>query len=399
MRNNLGNTYVVGPQTSQKSKAQQQAELSGVQDKTSFETKSQVYTNPAAYSYAIGNYLLNFRNETSPKPGFTNKLDYIQALLRGSGLSSDTTPRGIIGNKDTDALQSVSRIALQNGVDFLTMLEELYANKNLASTVKFTKSIATSIKLLDPTDAKSSLSNAYYQAFGAYPAQVQIDNFMNLYNSEAKKQKTKTITNMTTKGGEGATTTTSATTSLGEGFTEKEQQKFLADYLVKNFDVATSENLGGQAKGLYDTIIGTYKNNFLSEPDLPAVSSIIKDVLGSGDDKIATQKLTDFLNQQRRVASKQYLGIQNELLAGDDVMTYAKPLQDILSKTFGRTINTNDKLIMQALNFKDDKGNYRQMNPIELNNLVMNDARYGTSPMAIGEATSLASLIGKGLGR
>jgi len=396
----LTTTYVVGPQTSQKSKAQQQAELAGVQDKTSFETKSQVYTNPAAYSYAIGQYLLGWRNETSPKPGFANKLDYIQALLRQSGLSSDTTPRGIIGNKDTDALQSVSKIALQNGVDFLTMLEELYTNKNLANnTVKFSKNIATSIKLLDPTDAKSTLSNGYFQAFGAYPSQAQIDNFMKLRNAEAKRQQAKTVTGMTTTGGEGATTTSTTTTSLGEGFTEKEQQKFLADYLVKNFDVATSKNLGGQAKSLYDTIVGTYRNNFLSEPDLPTVSSVIKDILSSGDDQIATQKLTDFLNQQRRVASKQYLGIQNELLAGDDVMTYAKPLQDLLSKTFGRTIDANDKLIMQALNFKDDKGNYRQMNPIELNNLVMSDSRYATSPMAIGEATSLANLVAKGLGR
>jgi len=396
----LSTTYVVGPQTSQKSKAQQQAELAGVQDKTSFETKSQVYANPANYSYAIGQYLLGWRNETSPKPGFANKLDYIQALLRQSGLSSDTTPRGIIGNKDTDALQSVSKIALQNGVDFLTMLEELYTNKNLANnTVKFSKNIATSIKLLDPTDAKSTLSNGYFQAFGAYPSQAQIDNFMKLRNAEAKRQQAKTVTGMTTTGGEGATTTSTTTTSLGEGFTEKEQQKFLADYLVKNFDVATSKNLGGQAKSLYDTIVGTYRNNFLSEPDLPTVSSVIKDILSSGDDQIATQKLTDFLNQQRRVASKQYLGIQNELLAGDDVMTYAKPLQDLLSKTFGRTIDANDKLIMQALNFKDDKGNYRQMNPIELNNLVMSDSRYATSPMAIGEATSLANLVAKGLGR
>lgn len=396
----MSTTYVVGPQTSQKSKAQQQAELAGVQDKTSFETKSQVYANPANYSYAIGQYLLGWRNETSPKPGFANKLDYIQALLRQSGLSSDTTPRGIIGNKDTDALQSVSKIALQNGVDFLTMLEELYTNKNLANnTVKFSKNIATSIKLLDPTDAKSTLSNGYFQAFGAYPSQAQIDNFMKLRNAEAKRQQAKTVTGMTTTGGEGATTTSTTTTSLGEGFTEKEQQKFLADYLVKNFDVATSKNLGGQAKSLYDTIVGTYRNNFLSEPDLPTVSSVIKDILSSGDDQIATQKLTDFLNQQRRVASKQYLGIQNELLAGDDVMTYAKPLQDLLSKTFGRTIDANDKLIMQALNFKDDKGNYRQMNPIELNNLVMSDSRYATSPMAIGEATSLANLVAKGLGR
>jgi len=374
----------------------QAAKLAQVQDKDAFELKSQVYTNPAAYSYAIGNYLLNWRNTPSSKPGFKNELDYIQALLRQSGASSDTTGRGILGNKDIDAMQSVSRIALQNGVGFVTMLEQLYADKSLAqNTVKFSKNIATSIKLLDPTDAKSNLSNSYFAAFGTYPDQVNIDNFMNLYNAEAKRQKTETITESTTKGD----ITKSATRSLNEGFTEKEQQKFLADYLVKNFDVATSENLGGQAKSLYDSIVSTYRNNFLPEPDLPAVANIIKDVLGSGDDKIATQKLTDYSNQQKRVAAKQFLGIQNEILSGDDVITYAKPLQDIARKTFGRTIALDDKIVKQALNFKDEKGNYRQMNELELNDLIMNDSRFSTSPMAIEQFASLADKLASKLGR
>jgi hypothetical protein len=77
----------------------QAAKLAQVQDKDAFELKSQVYTNPAAYSYAIGNYLLNWRNTPSSKPGFKSELDYIQALLRQSGASSDTTGRGILGNK------------------------------------------------------------------------------------------------------------------------------------------------------------------------------------------------------------------------------------------------------------------------------------------------------------
>jgi hypothetical protein len=47
------------------------------------------------------------------------------------------------------------------------------------------------------------------------------------------------------------------------------------------------------------------------------------------------------------------LGIQNEILSGDDVITYAKHLQDIARKTFGRTIALDDKIIKQALNFKD----------------------------------------------
>lgn len=374
------------------SKAEQAAQLAKIQAKDSFETKSQNYSDPVAYSYAVGNYLLNWRNE--PYPGYANKLDYIQALLRQGGLSDDTTQRGIIGNKDIKAMQDVSRIALQNGVPFLTMLENLYANKS-AGTVKFNKNIATAIKLLDPTDAKSTLSNEYYRMFGEFPAQNQIDEFMNLWNAEATRQKTKTITKSTTKGD----VTTTATTSMNEGFTEKEQQQFLADYMVKNFDVAASDGLGGQVKSLYDQITETYKNNFLPEPDMPTVFGVIKKVISSADDKVATQTLSEYMAQQRRVASKQFLGIQNELLAGDDVMTYAKPLQEMLRKSFGRTVDVNDKLIIQALNYKDEKGNYRPMNEIELNNLVISDPRYATSPMAIKQATSLGESLTRELGR
>lgn len=371
------------------------AKLAQVQSKDAFETKSQAYNNPAAYSYAIGNYLLNWRNEASPVTGFENKLDYIQALLRGSGLSKDTTPRGIIGNEDTKALQEVSRISLQNGVPFLDMLKELYANKNLNNTVKFSKNIATAVKLLDLTDAKSQLSNAYYQAYGAFPSQVQIENFQKSWNKEAERQKAKSITSTTTKGD----VSSSMTRTLGEGFTEQEQQQFLANYLAKNFDVATSENLGGQAKSLYDQIVGVHRNNLLSEPDLPAVANVIKDVLKSSDDTVATQKLNDYFAKQRRVASTQYLGVQNQLLAGDDVITYITPLQEALRKSFGRTVANNDPLIIKALNYKDDKGNYRPMNEIELNNLIMNDPRYATSPMAISQAASLGERLAQRLDR
>jgi hypothetical protein len=364
-----------------------------VQAKDSFETKSQNYSDPVAYSYAIGDYLLNWRNEASPTPGFANKLDYIQALLRGSGLSADTTERGIIGNKDVKALQDVSRIALQNGVPFLNMLQNLYTNKS--SAVSFSKSISTAIKLLDPTDAKSTLSDAYFKTYGSFPSSNQITEFERLYNEEAKRQTAKSTTTTTTSG----QTSTSKTTTLGEGFTEKEQQQFLADYLVKNFDVAAKENLGGTAKALYDDIVRTHKNNYLSEPDLNSVSNVLKQVLDAPDDKVANELLNNYKNQQRKVASTQYLGIQPFLLAGEDATTYTKPLVDFLQKASGRNVNYDDPFIKNALNFKDDKGNYRLMNDLELRNAWMADPRYATSPDAIQQGVQMANLITQKLGR
>ena len=380
--------FNTGPQYTQ-----QATQLAQVQAKDSFETKSQNYSDPVAYSYAIGDYLLNWRNEASPTPGFVNKLDYIQALLRGSGLSDDTTQRGIIGNKDVKALQEVSRIALQNGVPFLNMLQNLYTNKS--SAVSFSKSISVAVKLLDPTDAKSTLSDAYFKYYGAFPSQNQITEFEKKYNEEAKRQMAKSTTATTTSG----KVSTSKTTTLGEGFTEKEQQQFLADYLVKNFDVATKENLGGVAKSIYDDIVRTNKNNYLSEPTLPEVASVLKQVLDAPDDAVANELLNNYKNQQRKVASTQYLGIQPFLLAGEDATTYTKPLVDFLTKASGRTVNYDDPFIKKALNFKDDKGNYRLMNDLELRNAWMADPRYGTSPAAIQEGVQMANYLTQKLGR
>ena len=388
MRNKL--TQNTGPSFSSNTSTRPLINFEG-----SFELKSNLYADLTAYAYAIRNELNGWRASTDHPAGYANKLDYIQALLRGSGASKDTSPRGVIGTEDAKAMQEVSRIAIQNNVPFLETLKELYSNKNLNNTVKFSKNIATSIKLLDLTDAKSQLSNAYYQAFGAFPTQNQIENFQKSWNKEAERQIAKTATSMTTRGD----VSSSLTRTLGQGFTEQEQQQFLANYLVKNFDVATSENLGGQAKGLYDQIVGVHRNNLLAEPDLPAVANVIKDVLRSSDDTVATQKLNDYFAKQRRVAATQYLGVQNQLLAGDDVMTFISPMQEVLRKSFGRTIANNDKLIVSALNYKDDKGNYRPMNEIELNNLIMNDPRYATSPMAISEAASIGDRLTQKLGR
>ena len=363
--------------------------------RNAFELKSQLYTNPAQYSYAIRDWVQNNRADTkSQPPGFVNQLDYIQALLREGGLSADTTPRGTLGNKDVDAIQSVSRIALQNGTDFLTQLKDLYANKN-RTVPSFSKNISTAIRLIDKGDAKSTLSNAYYQAFGSFPAQSQISDFMDLYNAEAKKQKSMSTTTSSTTGG----VTRSNTVTGDEGFTTKEQEQFLANYLSKNFGIATSAGLGGTAKTIYDNIVATHKNNFLAEPDFKEVSGLIANIIGQGDDKVSTQMLTDYQNQQRRVASKQYLGLQAELLAGEDVSTYSKPILAFLQKASGRNISPDDKFIKNALNFRDEKGNYRLMNEFEMNQAWLNDPRSATSPSAINQATTVGDLIRQKLGR
>ena len=357
-----------------------------------FEMLAVNFTDPVAYSNMISSWITN--NQGIPQSGFQNKLDYYQFLLRKTGLSADTTPRGVIGIKDSEAIKKVSQIALANRVPFETMLTTLYSNKNQGE-VKFSKNISTAIRLIDKGDAKSNLSNAFYQAWGSFPDQNIVNKFMDDYNAEAKRQESTSTTTSSTTGG----VTRSKTLTGNEGFTEKEQQKFLADYLVKNHSITSSANLGGTAKNIYDQVISTSKNNFLDEPDFKEVSGLIARIIGAGDDKVSNQMLTDYQNQQRRVASKQYLGIQAELLAGEDASTYTKPIYNFLVKASGRNVSADDKFIKNALNFKDEKGNYRMMNEYEMKQAWLNDPRSATSPDAINQATAVGDLVRRKLGR
>ena len=366
--------------------------IAGTENNFSFEMLAVNQTDDVAYSNTISNWISN--NSTIPQTGFKNKLDWYQFLLRNTGLSKDTTPRGVIGTQDISAIKKVSQIALANRVPFETMLTTLYSNKSQGE-VSFSKNISTAIRLIDKGDAKSTLSNAFYQAWGSFPDQNLVNKFMDDYNAEAKKQKSTSTTTSSTTGG----VTRSNTVTGNEGFTDKEQQQFLANYLVKNHSITSSAELGGTAKNIYDQIISTSKNNFLAEPDFKEVSGLIANIIGAGDDKVSNQMLDDYKNQQRRVASKQYLGIQAELLAGEDAATYTKPLLNFLTKASGRNISADDKFIKNALNFKDDKGNYRLMNDYEMQQAWLSDPRSATSPDAINQATTVGNLVRQKLGR
>lgn len=375
-----------------------------VNDPNSFELKSKNYSEPEAYAYYVQEKIREWRNPqtlnevpaAAQAKGIKNKWDYIQFLLRATNYSKGTSQRGIVDSEDLAGLKKISSEALANGIKFEVLLENAFANKDIVNNaVKFSKQVATSIKLIDATDAKASLSDAYYQAFGAMPTQAQINNYMSLYNAEAKRQKAKSITSYTTQG----TATSSQTTTLDEGFTEKEQQQFLAEYLSKNFNVPSSDKLGGMAKTLYDSIVNTYAANYQSEPDFATVTNVIKDVLSSSDDKTATQKLQTFLQEGRKVAAKQYLGLANELNAGDDVLKYSSPLAKTATNMLGITVSADDPLIRKALNFKDDKGLYRMMNDLEFKQAVESDPRYAVSASAINRATGLADSIASKLGQ
>jgi hypothetical protein len=62
-------------------------------------------------------------------------------------------------------------------------------------------------------------------------------------------------------------------------------------------------------------------------------------------------------------------------------------------------VDINDPLIKKAINFKDEKGVYRMMNDVELNQAAEADPRFATSATAINKATNLADTIASKLGQ
>lgn len=375
------------------------ARAKAVSAEGSFELKSRLYTDPAAYSFYIQDNILGWRYDTNAPEGFKNKLDYIQALLRGTGYSKGNSQRGVLDTEDVSALKKVSGEALVNGVDFLSLLEQSYKNGNRGGQATFSKSISTAIRLKDAGDAQKALSDGYYMMFGQYPSQDLVNSFMNEYNAETKRQTAKTVTSTTSIPGAKGTTTTSSTTTGGEGFTEAEQSDFLANYLVKNFNFEKSDTLGGQAKSVYDDLIGTYKNNYIPQPEFSSVVNVIKDVLSTGDSKIAQQKLDTAKASVRQIAAKQYAGAADLIASGMDLSNVTRVLAQKATTKFGRTVGEEDPLVKAALNYKDEKGNIRIANDLEFNQLMQSDKRYASSPDAIDQAVNIATSLRSKLGR
>ena len=365
----------------------------------SFELKSKLYTDAAAYAFYIKDNILGWRYDKNAPAGFNNKLDYIQALLRGTGYSKGNSQRGVIDTEDIAGLKKISSEALVNGVDFLSLLEQTYKSGNRGGQATFSKSISTAIRLKDAGDAKKALSDGYYMMFGQYPTQELVDSFMKEYNAETKRQTAKTTTSTTTTPSGSGVVTTSNTVTGGEGFTEAEQSDFLANYLVKNFNFEKSDTLGGQAKSVYDDLIGTYRNNYIPQPEFSSVVNVIKDVLSTGDSKIAQQKLDAAKASVRQIAAKQYVGAADLIASGMDLSNVTRVLAQKATTKFGRTVGEEDPLVKAALNYKDEKGNIRIANDLEFNQLMQSDKRYASSPDAIDEAVNIATSLRSKLGR
>jgi hypothetical protein len=388
------------------------------------DTNSQAYNQ---YLFATGQGLDTdrFRQYIYLPLVKTGQWSHYLQLLRSKGWSTSKDSSGNPTPEDVTAVKElVQRATISDTQSWLSVLENAAPPSKKSSAVDTTptynKTISSAMKFIDATDAQQTLGNAWFAAFGGYPGQDQVNQFMSAFNTEMKNQEknTSTTTDYVTtkvpvldKNGKqtinkitglpvykDVTTTTSVT--KGEGFTTQEQQQFLADYISKNFNVKNSSELAGNSKSIYDSLVGAYSNNYLDTPDFVNLAGTIKNILDNPDATAQKATLDDYITKNiRAVAAKKYAGIANELLAGGDTSTFTQPLSKTASKLLETQIDATDPLIIQALNMSDGKGGFRVANDNEFTNLMKNDKRYSVTSTAKHDAISMADAITQRLGR
>lgn len=385
--------------------------------------------------------------EGSGPGGKGTQYEYLQALLRATGFSKDKTPLGFVGPTEQAALEKVVALSVANNMEPVSYLELLKkygvggtgAVKQPDTTTKYNKQVSTALQLKDVGDAVADFTAAQFAAFGQNPTTDAINAFRNAWNAEVKSQTPTTTTNTVTsyapiydktskpvidpktkkqkvdsfgnlvyskqktdKSGvlQYQTINKTSTTTTGEGFTEAEQQGFLASYLVSNFPTSdfNVDNIGGAAKVIYDDLVSTYKKNFITPPDFATLAPTIKSVLSSADANTQSQIISKYKADVRKQSALKYMGIADLVNAGEDADKYVTPLRQALSNALETDVTLDDGLMKKALNFKGDDGKYRMPNDWEISQLVMNDPRRAYTSQAKNEAVNIFQSLTSKLG-
>lgn len=396
-------------------------------------------TEPLAKSQAYQN-LNRALNSTAGPTGFKNQFDYISSLLVKTGLTKNSLGFA-------SALDKVVAASVGTNTDPFTFLETY--NKSLAgekpvkqpdTTTRYAKQIQTAMQFKDLGDARQYYNDAYFTAWGKNPSAELDKKFQDAWNKQVRDQDAPTTTKTTTEfapiydkkskavidpktkkqkvdkfgnlvyskialdqSGQKRYTNivTGKTESSAEGFTAEEQQQFLADFLVSNNPDTTwnVDNLGGTAKSLYDSISAFHKANYTKVPDLVTLAPLINDVLSSTDPKVATELIKQYETGIRKQAGTKYMSLSEYVNAGEDADKYVKPLLEVFSTALEKNFTQDDPFVLQALNFKDEKGVYRMPNALELNQMVMNHPDFGKTAKAVNEAVDLTQNLRSKLGR
>ena len=363
----------------------------------SLYTSALATADPIAFSNLFARELDRLR-ASQRSDGFKNNANYLQALLRSTGLSKGTTPLGSFDESDSKAMRDALAAARLNGVEYFTFLEDL-SKSGIGSggpKTRFSKDASTAINLIDKTDATTTFTKAYYTAFSKMPTDSQITTFMNKFNAKAKQEAVTTTVSGTTTTSKAGSTGKSTTTRSGLGFTEQEQSNYLAKYLAYYTEI--TPEVGGAAKILLDEIRNTYKNNGLQEPEFEAMAKVVKDVIATGDSEMAKQKLAEAKQKVRTLAAKLNPGAADLLASGEDMSTIAQQYIKLAESVTRKKYTIDSPLIKQMVNMKDDKGAIRAATNWEALGIIRGSNDWMESPDAYSTFSSIGDVLTSKLG-
>ena len=399
-----------------------------------------------------------FAQETDPvrKAGYlmdvqkSMGMDFVemQALLRKSGLSKSTTPLGVgvVGLDESAAIEKIILASISSQLpplDFLKAYNSTVKPKAGPAqpdmTTQYTKQIQTALQFKDLGDARQYYNNAYFTAFGQWPAPELDKKFQDSWNTQVKQQNQPTTTNNVTEKGyqydtkskpvidpktgkqkvdklgqkvysvrlkndQGQyltkTKVVGTASSQGEGFTAEEQTQFLATFLTENFPEASwnVDDIGGSAKTIYDTIKAYHTGNYDVAPDFATVSPLIKNLLSNPDEKVQNEIYEQYVSEIQAKSGSRFMAIKNSLKPGETASKYVAPVLQTLSAGLETNIGIKDPLAVQVLNFKDESGEYRLPNEFEMQNIIKGDKRYESTSTAINTAVNMAQSLKNALG-
>jgi len=371
-------------------------------------------SDPFAFAAKAAPKLDALKKSSTLRAGMTD-FEYMQALLRSSGKSKGTGPLGATDNKDISAFKTVLQNAYLDGVTWNQWLEndikfgaKPAGPKGPSYNPIYSKDISTALKLIDSTDAENILSDTYFKAFSAYPTADLISKFKSSYSTEATRQKATTtsesvVTYVPVLNSKGKATfnkdgtpvmkavTTSSQSTTGQGFTEKEQQDFLAQYIVDNspkgaFDAAT---IGGAAKTYYDLLRQSHSLNYEDAPNIATLTPIIKSLLSATDQGVIDEIIKKYQTDVRTRVGTKFMGVSEYVKSGGDAKTIIDPLLKSLSTNLETDINEKDKLAIKLLNFQGADGKFRLPNQYEIDQAVMSDSRFGATSTAKNQSVNL----------
>ncbi len=350
--------------------------------------------------------------------------------------------RASIGSNATDPLAWLTAAAMGYS-DGKTI-------KQPDTTPQFNRQVQKALQLKDWGDAKNALYDIYYAGFGYPPTDDLVSKLETSWNAEMKAQTKAAVTEgkttfepiydmkkpiydktkpVLTKSGkvkkdakgnivyqqkvdkngnpmfeqkknkagvlQYKSVYSSTTTTAAEGFTAAEQEQFLADFLKDNFPEGefNAEEIGGAAKSIFDELTSVHKNNYSTVPSFDKISGTILSAIGSADANVAAEIIRKYKDDVRKTAAGKYMSLAEELAAGKDAKGIVDGLLSNVGNALETTIYEDDPLMKQILNFKDEKGNYRLPNDLELYQLVDNDPRVAYTSRKKNEAIDMAQTL------